>query len=126
MEATGIVRAELCDCMLHAFQVRGSQQFPTRAEDQAVLGIEPIHGDFFIKVSARGSKDLAQHFGIKKEGRTSIEFESVSLHGGSAATDNIAALDDGDVDTRPCEQNSSSQSTWTGPDNDDFLVWLAH
>ena len=126
VEATDVVRAELSDRALHAFEVWRGQQLSARAEDQAVLGIEPIHGDLFIEVSAGRRKDLAQDPGVEKEGWTGIEFEAVSLQGGGAAADDIPAFHNGDVDPRPCQQNSSGQAAWTGPDNDDFLRWLNH
>ncbi len=126
MEAAGVVRAEPGDRALHALQVRRSQQLSTRAEDQAVLGIQPIHGNLFIEVSTGGRKDLAQYFRVKKEGWPGIEFEAASLHGGGAATDNVSPLHDGDVDARSCQQNSSGQTAWTGPDDDDFLGGFDH
>ncbi len=118
VEAARVVRAELSDRALHPLQVWRGQQLSARAEDQAVLGIEPIHGDLFIEVPPGGSKDLAQNSGVEKEGWAGIEFEAVSLHGGGAATDNIPPFHNGDVDARPRQQNSSGQAARTGPDND--------
>ena len=101
MEATGIAGAELSDRALHAFEIWGGQQLSAGAEDQAVLGIEPIHGDLFIEVSAGRCKDLAEDLGVEKEGWPGIEFEAVPLHGGGAASDDIPAFDNGDIDPRP-------------------------
>jgi hypothetical protein len=90
------------------------------------MGIQPVHGDVFIEVSAGGSEDLAQNLGIEKEGWPGIEFETVPLHGRGAAADDISLFHYRDVDTRPGEQNSGGQATRTGPNDDDFLVWLNH
>jgi hypothetical protein len=126
VEAAGVLRAELGDRPLHTLEVGRSQQFSAGTEDQAVVGIEPVHRDLLIEISAGGGEDLAQHFGIKEKGWPGIEFETVPLHGGGAAADNVSPFHDGDVDARPGQQNSSGQTTRTGPDNDDFLVWLNH
>ena len=126
MEAAGILRAELGDGLLHPLQIRRSHQLSARAEDQAVMGIQPVHRDFFIEVSAGGGENLAQHFGVEKKSWPGIEFETVPFHGGGAAANHFSPFHDGDVDTRPGQQNSSSQATWTGPDNNDFLFWLNH
>ena len=121
LEAACVARAKLCDRALHSLEVWGCQQFSARAEDQPVLGIQPVHGDLFIEVSAGGSKDFAQYPGIKKEGWPGIELKTVALHGGGAAADNLSAFHDGYIDARSLQQNGSGQSARTGPDNNDFL-----
>jgi hypothetical protein len=90
------------------------------------MGIQPVHGDVFIEVSAGGSEDLAQNLGIEKEGWSGIEFETVPFHGGGAAADDVTLFHYRDVDTRPGQQYSGGQAARAGSDNYDFLVWLNH
>ncbi len=106
--------------------VRRSQQLSAGAEDQAVMGIQPVHGDLFIEISAGGREDLAQNPGVEKKGWPGIEFEAVPLHGGGAAADDVSPFHYGDVDTRAGQQYSGGQATGTGSDYYDFLVWLDH
>ena len=126
MEATSVFRAQLRDGALHTLQVWCCQQFAARAEDQAVLRIEAVHRDFFIQVPACGSKYFAQYLGVKEKGWPGIELETVLLHGRCAATDDLASFHYGYVDARSLQQNSSGESSRTGPDNDDLLIALAH
>ena len=68
-------------CLLHASRHSAvASTCPPPAENQAILGVEPMHRNFFFQAMTGRREYLPQHLRIEKKCRANIKLEAVLLH----------------------------------------------
>ena len=120
-EGLGVVGGDAGDLGFHALDVGRGIDLAARAEDEAVLRIEAVHGDLAIEVVAGVREDFFENAGVEEEGRADVEFVAVLREGGGAAADAIVLFDDGDSDAGAGEKHGGGEASGASAYDDDVF-----